>query len=158
MNDPIAAAAAEMEQVRDQFLRALDRTPDDRLHWTPSPTARTPLRLVAHSAYALGFIKTMLDGTPYPASTMADADENFMEMDGNVQTREEAETLFREKCDAMASYLRSLSLDELDRMVDLPFKLGQAPLHAMLGVGAMHTRGHLTQLEYIQTIYGDRVW
>jgi hypothetical protein len=154
----VEAAIGELEHVKGQFLRALENTPDERLNWSPSPTSRTPLQLMAHSAYSLGFIRTMFTGTPYPTPTMAEADAEFMEMDGKIGSREEAVNLFEEKCDDMVTYLRGLAADEMDRMIDMPFKLGQAPLGAVLGVGALHTRHHLAQLEYLQTIYGDRVW
>lgn len=154
----VEAAIGELENVKGQFLRALANTPDDRINWSPSPTARTPLQLMAHSAYALGFIRTMFTGTPYPAETTAIADAEFLEMDGNIGSREEAVALFEEKCEAMMTYLRGLSSEEMERVIDMPFKLGQVPLGAVLGVGAMHTRSHLAQLEYLQTIYGDRAW
>lgn len=158
MSEAIGAAVGEMEQVKILFLRSLEKTPDDKLAWSPSPTARTPLQLVAHSAYSLGFIQEMLAGKPYPAATMDQADREFMEMDSGVNTRQEAIDLFTEKCDAMIAYLQSLSASDLDRMVELPFKMGQAPLSYMVAIPALHTRTHLSQLEYIQTIYGDRSW
>jgi hypothetical protein len=151
-------AAAELDQVRGLFLRALDKTPDDRLTWSPSPSSRTPLQLAAHSAYSLGFIKTMLESHPYATPTMEQADAEFMEMDSGVETREQAVALLNQNAEALIAYLNSVQPSELDRMVMLPFGLGQAPLGNMLGVGSMHTRSHLAQLEYLQTIYGDRSW
>ncbi len=158
MSDVLGMAIGEMEQVKSLFLRSLEKTPDDKLDWSPSSTARTPLQLVAHSAYSLGFIREMLAGTPYGAATTEQADREFLEMDSGVHTREEAVNLFTEKCDAMIDYLKGLSVDDLARMVDLPFKMGQAPMSYMVSIPALHTRTHLSQLEYVQTIYGDRTW
>ena len=158
MNSQIEAAANEMELLKAQFLRALVNTPDDRLNWSPAPLARTPLQLMAHSSYSLGFIQTMFAGSPYPVPTMAEADAGFMEMDAKIDSREEAIALFESKVEAMVTYLRGLTTEDLDRQIEMPFKLGQAPLRAIIGVGAMHTRSHLAQLEYVQTCYGDRVW
>lgn len=158
MSELLALAISEMEQVKSLFLRSLEKTPDDKLGWSPSETARTPLQLIAHSSYSLGFILTMLQGTPYSAPTMEQADREFMEMDSGVTTRDQAIELFTEKSDEVISYLKSLDGDDLAQMIDLPFGMGQAPLSYMVGIPAIHTRTHLAQLEYVQTIYGDRSW
>jgi hypothetical protein len=158
MHSAAEAAIAELDQVKGQMLRALEKTPDDRLAWSPSATSRTPLQLVAHSAYSLGFIRNMLDGRPYPVPTTDQADAGFMEMDSGIETREEAIKLLEEKAGALAAYLGDLQEEDMDRHVKLPFELGFAPMRYMLGVGAMHTRSHLAQLDYVQTVYGDRSW
>ena len=43
-------------------------------------------------------------------------------------------------------------------MRTLPFGLGQAPLGYFMTMGAAHTQGHIPQIEYIQTLYGDHDW
>jgi DinB superfamily len=158
MNGPVEAAVTELEQVRAQLLRALENTPDDRLNWSPAPTARTPLQLVAHSSYSLGFIQAMFAGSPYPTPTMAEADAEFLEMDSKITNRAQAIELFESKCAAFVDFLRGLNQEDLQRMTDLPFNLGSTPLEAILGVGSMHTRSHFSQLDYLQTCYGDRAW
>lgn len=158
MHSAVGAALDELDQVKGLLLRALEKTPDDRLAWSPSSTSRTPLQLVAHSAYSLGFIRDMLSGNPYPAPTTNEADAGFLEMDTGVETREAAIALLEEKAELLANYLTELGEEDMDRQVKLPFDLGFAPMHYILGVGAMHTRSHLAQLEYVQTIYGDRTW
>ncbi len=100
----------------------------------------------------------MFAGTPYPTPTMAEADAEFLEMDSQVSSREHAIELFEGKCAEFVKYLAGLSPEDLERMTNLPFQLGSAPLGAILGAGVMHTRSHLAQLEYLQTCYGDRAW
>jgi hypothetical protein len=58
--EAINPAIQEANQLNERLLRNLAKTPDDRLNWSPSPTARTPLHLVAHCAFSLGFIHTIL--------------------------------------------------------------------------------------------------
>lgn len=44
MEDTISQAKAEFVRAKDQVIRALATTPDDRIHWSPAPTARTPIQ------------------------------------------------------------------------------------------------------------------
>lgn len=151
-------AIQEANQLNDRLMRNLAKTPDDRLNWSPSPTARTPLHLVAHCAFSLGFITTMLEGAPYPAKTMAQADAEFLEMEREITTRGQALALWENRFNRYVSFLSSLQPDQMDKMVKLPFGMGELPMHDMAGIGAVHTREHVAQLEYLQTIYGDREW
>ncbi len=151
-------AIQEANQLNERLLRDLAKTSDDRLNWSPTPTARTPLQLVAHCAFSLGFIHAMLNGTPYPAKTTAEADAEFLEMEREVTTREQALSLWESRFHQYVSFLRSLQPDQMDTLVILPFEMGALPMHFMAGMGAIHTREHIAQLEYLQTIYGDREW
>ena len=54
--------------------------------------------------------------------------------------------------------LKGFDESDFGKMIDLPLELGAAPLGAILAVGALHTRTHTSQIEYVQTIYGDRNW
>ncbi len=157
MDSTIASAIAEVTQSRDQLLRAFANTLDDRVNWSPSPSARSPVQLVAHCAYSLGFIREMFEGTPYPG-TMVEADAEHMDRERRISTREQALALLDEQFKRHIAFIESVTPEQLDRMITLPFSLGEMPLRSILAVGAMHTRSHLAQLEYLQTIYGDRIW
>ncbi|HEX5323616.1 MAG TPA: DinB family protein, partial [Capsulimonadaceae bacterium] len=128
MEQPAHLAIQEANQLNDRLLRNLAKTPDDRLNWSPAPTARTPLQLVAHCAFSLGFITTMLNGTPYPAKTMAQADAEFLEMEREVTTREQALALWESRFNQYVSFLSSLQPDQMDTMVKLPFEMGELPM------------------------------
>ena len=43
-------------------------------------------------------------------------------------------------------------------MVDMPFGLEPMPVAVVITFPTFHTRSHIPQIEYIQTIYGDRDW
>ena len=152
------AAKVELAQVHDRLKRSLDKTVEERLMWSPSPSARCPLHLIAHCAFALGFIREMLEGAPYPAASMAIADAEFLAMEAGITTKEAAMALWQDRYDRYVAFLNTVDDAMLSTMVELPFGLGQAPIGALLDIGAVHTREHLAQLDYIQTIYGDRSW
>ena len=148
----------ELNQISNRLLRDFSKVPDDRLNWAPSATARTPLAIFAHCGFSLGFIGRTLEGTPYPAPTMEQADAEFLEMEKTVLTRERALQLWEDSLAKYVAILQELREEDLASTVTLPFSLGAAPMHYMIGMGAVHTREHVAQLEYIQTIYGDREW
>lgn len=158
MNPEIELTIGKLTDMKGRLERAFANTPDDRLKWSPSPTARTPLGQVAHCANSLGFIATMLEGTPYDAPTTADADRNFLELEKAVDTREKATELLNRNFERYIELLQNTTDQDLDKMLALPFGMGEAPFRFVMSAGYDHTLCHLGQLEYIQTIYGDRVW
>jgi hypothetical protein len=158
MEQAVNLAIQEANQLNERLLRNLAKTPDDRLNWSPTTTARTPLQLVAHCAFSMGFITTMLKGTPYPAKTTAQADGEFLELERDITTREQALSLWESRFKQYMMFLSSLQPEQMDTLVTLPFEMGALPMHYMAGMGAVHTREHVAQLEYLQTIYGDRDW
>ncbi len=154
-----------IESTREELLRTTGRmlslvsdTPDDRLFWKPSPRARSIAEIVAHSAHALGNIAMQMRGTPFPIPTSAQANQTFLEHDSGFSDRAELLQYFQSKCDDYVKCLDSFRMEDLDRMVTMPFGLGEAPLSFFMTAGHSHTLGHVAQIEYIQTIYGDHDW
>lgn len=156
--NPIENAKAQVAQATEQLKKVFSHVPDDRLNWQPSPSSRSPIMQVAHSAESLWHIQEMLQGRPYSAPTMAEADAAFMANDKAFSTREEVLEVLDRNTAAYLATLDELDPEQLEREVALPFHLGSAPLIAILAVGADHTRWHAAQLDYMHTIYGDRDW
>ncbi len=142
----------------DRIKRILEKTPDNRLLWSPAPTARTPLAQVVHAATSISNIHNIMMGTPYETPTREEADAEFLAIERGITTREEALALLDKNSAALIAWLDQLSLERLSDMVPLPFDLGEAPLEFMLMMPAWHTNDHAAQLDYIQTCYGDRSW
>lgn len=158
MTDPIRSAKADFLQAKRRLLALLKATPDDRINWAPSDTARTPLHLVAHSAAAIASIHAMLDGRPFEIDTNDVADGEFRKWEQGFTNREDAVQLLESNSRAYVAWLDALTLEGLSAPIQLPFGLGESTVGAALGAAAMHTLAHAAQLEYIQTIYGDQVW
>lgn len=142
----------------DRIRRILEKTPDDRLLWSPAPTARTPLAQVVHAATSISNIHNMLMGTRFATPTREEADAEFLAIEQAVTSREHALDLLDRNSSALIDWLDQLSVDRLSDMVPLPFDLGEAPLEFMLMMPAWHTNDHAAQMDYIQTCYGDRSW
>lgn len=158
MNPEIELTIGKLTDMKGRIERVLANTPDDKLNWSPSETARTPLQIYAHCGFSLGFITTMLEGTKFGKPTMAEADAEFLEMEKGITTREEAVALFQKNFDRYIAFLNNATDETLDRMAPLPFDMGEAPVRFVMSAGYDHTLSHMAQMEYIQTIYGNRVW
>lgn len=145
-------------QAAAQLRAAFANIPDERLNWSPSPTSRTPIQIVAHCAAATNFIREQMDGTPFPLKNTEEADSFFREWERQFHTRAQALELLDEASAKHLAWLEGLTEERLQFMAELPFGLGSAPVEAWLDIAANHTRSHVPQLEYIQTIYGDKDW
>ncbi|MBS1718298.1 MAG: DinB family protein [Armatimonadetes bacterium] len=142
----------------DRIKRILERTPDDRLLWSPAPTARSPLAQVVHAATSIQHMHNMMMGNTYATPTREEADAEFLAIEKEVTRREDALALLDKNSGAFIAWLDQLSEDKLSDMVKLPFDLGEAPLGFMIMMPTWHTNDHAGQMDYIQTCYGDRSW
>ena len=72
MNDTIEAAKAELLRAKDRIKRALATTPDDKINWSPAPSARTAVQQVAHAAISIPGLQDWLSGKPFPFASVAE--------------------------------------------------------------------------------------
>ena len=156
--DTVSTTKDEFLRAKAQLIRALEKTPDDRINWSPSETARTPVHIVAHAECAIEFIHQMMMGKPFDIATTADADRYFLDAERPYTTREDALSLLESKSDAFVTWLESVTAEDLAVMAPMPFGMGAVPVSLGITFPAMHTQGHTAQIDYIQTIYGDRIW
>jgi hypothetical protein len=156
--DTINQAKGEFLQAKERLTIALATTPDDRVNWSPSETARTPIQIVAHAAGALKNIHGMMVGQPFEVGSTTEADAGFREWERQFTTREQVLELLEENSDAYVAFLESLTPEQLETPMQLPFGMGHAPIGIGLSFPPGHTRVHTAQIEYIQTIYGDHDW
>jgi hypothetical protein len=155
MEDVISQAKAEFIHAKQRIEHSLATTPDDRINWAPSPTARTPIQTIAHAADSVKHIHGMLDGRPFQSASPAEADIAFHEWERQFTTREQVLCVLNENSANYLAWLDTLTSDRLDTMIELPFDLGSAPIRMGLTFPVRHTHEHAAQIEYIQTIYGD---
>lgn len=157
MRDTIEKAKAEFLQAKGGLAKALSTTPDDRLEWSPSSTARSPLHLAVHAAEAIGHIHAALDGRAFPFSDSEAADRAFREHERAFTDRDEVVRLLDSRADAFVAWLDALDPETLGSMVRMPFG-GSAPVEIAITFPALHTRWHHAQIDYVQTAYGDLDW
>jgi hypothetical protein len=156
MEDIISQAKAEIGRAKDRIAHLLAKTPDDKVRWSPSATSRTPLELVGHAALGTEQISGMFAGKPFPFSSIAEAEAAIRAGDEQFTTREQVLGLLDKTTGDYCAWLDTLTPEQIASTVTLPF--GQMPMTVAITIPADHLRGHAAQLNYIQTIYGDRDW
>lgn len=158
MQVAVEHAKGQLAYAKQRMEHAFANIPEDRLCWSPSPTARTPVQIVVHAADAVTNIQSQLNGTPFHIPTTAEADAHFLHMEKEFSTREDALRLLDERCSGYVEWLDAMTPEIFNGTMPLPFGLGAMPVSMALDVPAGHMNGHTGQLEYIQTILGDRDW
>ena len=156
MDPTIQSTISDYETFKARLLRALAATPDDRLKWSPSETSRTPLQLVAHCANSTKWLRSSFAGEAMPQLSTAEFDKIHRENDEPFTSREAVLEYLEEQSELFLEWLGNLSADQLAMNWQSPF--GEVPLVVAITFPGRHMDGHLSQLEYLQTIYGDRVW
>lgn len=154
----IAQAKADFTAARDRLLDSLANTPDDRIAWSPSPTARSIAHQVAHVARTVKNLQALFGGMPPNRAGSAEADSTFREWEQQFTTRGEVVEMLEQNCNAYLAWLDTLTPEQLARIVELPFGLGQGPVRDLLAFQISHMQWHTAQIDYIQTIYGDHNW
>jgi hypothetical protein len=148
-----AQAKCLIERHTERLLHLLSFVPDDKLTWAPSDSSRSALRLVAHCGLVSTFFaKVITETMPNP---MPSPGEFFGDIGGKemVTTREEATALAREGAVTICKALESVSGEGLDSPRNSPF--GEFPLRFWVAQSTEHLAGHIGQLEYLQTVWGD---
>lgn len=152
----IEEAVAEFNRAKDRLLKDLATTPDDRLRWSPAPTARTPLMQVAHAGMSIDGILDLLNGKEFDFEKMPEMDAQWRAAEAKVETRQEAIDILERASERYIAWMRALSPEKVLGTMQMPF--GVFPMAQVVTWLADHVRNHCAQLEYIQTAYGDLTW
>jgi hypothetical protein len=156
MENIITEAKAEFVRAKERMIRVLTTTPDDKINWSPGPCARTPLQQVAHGAMSIPGIQGMLVGKPFPYADIVEADAAWRAAEKEFTTREQVLGLLEQGSTEYLAWLDTLTSEQLASTLQLPF--GAFPMAAAITFPADHLRNHAAQMDYIQTLYGDRDW
>lgn len=158
MQDRIDEFKAEFTQAVGGLKHALATTPDDRLSWAPSSTARSPLQVAAHVAISVRDMLGNLTGNTFPIESTEEAERYHRHRESHLKSRDEVLGLLDEATSAYFAWLDQLTEDQLDTLMLLPFNMGQMPVRMGISMMPFHVYWHTAQINYIQTIYGDHDW
>ncbi len=154
MQQIIEDAKSEFLRAKGRLVKVLAATPDDRINWSPSETSRTPVQLVGHSASSIPGIQGWLAGGPFPFADMAQMDAVLREEEKSFTTRDHVSTLLEDGSTGYIAWLDSLTPEQV--AADKETMMGTFPMAQAITWVADHIRSHVAQIEYVQTIYGDR--
>ncbi len=155
-NAIVTEAKAEFSRAKDRLTHNLETTPDDRINWSPSPTSRTPIEIVVHASMGTAGIHGMLQGKPFPFSGTAELDAHSRSEEKGFTTREQVLGHLEKTSGEYLAWLDTLTPEDVASTWEAPF--GSFPMSNAITFAADHLRNHAGQIEYIQTIYGDRDW
>ena len=153
---PIESAKKRAISEMEMFLRNFAKVPDDKLNYTPTPTAKSPLRIAAHTALYAGRFAQMIRDRQLPNPT--NIEEWMAEREAEelaVTSREQAEQLFRDGTDQVLAALDSLSPDEINLTLnsDQGFQIS---MQRLIDLPGWHATLHTGQIDFLQTCWGDQ--
>jgi len=142
----------EADKAKGRLLRTFESVPDDKLSFSPGGEAKTALQIVEHAGGSNLFFSRWIAGTaaPNPEEAKKHQDES------HVQTRIEALQLIEESHRALLASLDGISDATLEDDRESPF--GVWKLRDVIYLPILHYHGHASQIDYLQTIWGDMDW
>lgn len=154
--DPIETSKQRAVSSMEYFLRNFSHVPDDKLTWAPTPTAKSALRIAAHTAlYAARFARMIRDRRlPVPDNlTQWLAERDAEEV--AITRREDIEKVFRAGTAEVLEALDTLTPDEVEMVLDS----GQGwttSMKQLMGLPGFHAILHAGQIDFLQTCWDDQ--
>jgi hypothetical protein len=140
----------------EHFLIVFSFVPDDKLDWTPTPTAKSAIRIAAHTALYPAIFAGMIRARSLPAiDDLARWLEQRNAAETALTSRTEMERVFREGTEEVLAALDTLSAEEIGTSLDS----GQGwsmPMTFLMNLPARHAHDHAAQIDYLQTCWGDQ--
>lgn len=140
----------------EYFLRNFSHVPDDKLNWTPTSTAKSAIRIAAHTALYAGRFAQMIRDRRLPApDNLSEWLAQRNEEETAITSRQAMEQIFREGTEEVLSALDSLSPADLGISLDS----GQGwsmSMEQLVGLPGWHAVLHAGQIDYLQTCWNDQ--
>jgi hypothetical protein len=154
MNEAMDPYVQMAQHCVHRFLTTFAHVPDDKLNWTPSPTAKTPLQIAAHTGHSLHTIAARISGAQATeGQSREDVIARSEAAERAITTREEAVKAIEEGLAAAVAALHEVTADRLESMTETPF--GSMPMRFIVSLPGRHTDNHASQIDYLQTTWGD---
>jgi hypothetical protein len=140
----------------DRFLKVFSFVPDDKLTWTPTPTAKSAMRIAAHTSLYAGRFAHMIKSGGLPKHDNLEewiAQRNAAEV--AVTSRAEVESIFRKGTDEVLAALDSLTPEMIGATLDSGFGWS-VPMTWLMTLPGIHAISHGAQIDYLQTCWDDQ--
>ncbi len=156
MESLIAACKESTIEGMEYFLRNFSFVPDDKLTWAPTPTAKSAIRIAAHTALYAGRFAYMIRERKLPANDGLDewlAQRNAEEI--ALTSRTEMESVFRKGTDEVIAALTSLTPDAIELSLDSGLGWSM-PMSRLMRLPGWHATLHAGQIDFLQTCWDDQ--
>src|SRR5271165_4788 len=135
----------------EYFLRNFSFVPDDKLTWTPTPTAKSAIRIAAHTALYAGRFARMIRDRKLPGSdNLAERMAQRNAEEAAITSRTEMENIFRKGTDEVIAALDSLTPEAIGATLDSGFGWSM-PMTDLMNKPGWHFTLHAGQIDYLQT-------
>jgi hypothetical protein len=139
----------------DVFLKTFSFVPDDKLNWTPSPNAKSAIRIAAHTALYAGNFAKMIRNRKLPTDDIPAFVARMEAAEQALTNRTEMESLFRKNTDEVIAALDTLTPEAIGATLDS--SLGWTmPMTFLMNLPGLHAMCHAGQIDYLQTCWGDQ--
>ena len=155
MDDLVAMCKQNAVRGMERFLKTFSFVPDDKLTWTPSPTAKSALRIAAHTACTAGNFAMLIRYGKFPTTDMAKLFADLNAAEEMVTTREAAVELLRKNTDDILAALDAATPELIACTLETPFGFS-APMAFFMNIPGSHAENHAAQVDYLQTCWGDQ--
>lgn len=153
MENMIAMSKERATAALDYFLHTLSFVPADKITWSPTPTAKSAFQIAAHCAgYSGAFAGIIRAGKFPPIEEFRNQVQSTIE---GITTLEQAEAVLRKGIADTVAALDTVKPEQIGSIIEAP-ALGATPFTFFLTLPAFHLEGHATQIDYLQTCWGDQ--
>jgi len=142
--------ATATERVAEDFIKAFERIPEDKRHWSPAEGARSAADQLAEIALLNGSTANLVKTKSFPADfDMA----QFFAMKGKqAQDIEGTLALLKQNTATLLDAVRSVSDDDLGVEIQMPW--GLMTVRQIMGYPLWNMSYHEGQINYIASILG----
>ncbi len=146
----------EYQAAMARLLKSYHSTPIEKRDYSPSPSARSPREIVLHCALTVEAFTGLLKGQPLPFTDYKQVEPAVRAQEKEVGAAEDAEKWLNERSETYFAWLDQTKESDFQALVKL---LGMdMPARVICEILSEHMVCHGAQIDYIQTIYGDRAW
>jgi len=152
------AASYKESAVRgmEHFLKVFSFVPDDKLTWTPTPTAKSAIRIAAHTALYAGRFARMINDRKLPSSdNLAEWLAQVNAEEAAITSRIEMESVFRKGTDEVIAALDSMTPEAIGTSLDSGLGWSM-PMTFLMNLPGLHAMSHAAQIDYLQTCWDDQ--
>ncbi|MEO7715294.1 MAG: DinB family protein [Capsulimonas sp.] len=134
----------------ENLISAMRQLPEDKRLWTPAPTSRPAMNLIAECALGNGHTAELIENGKWPDGTL----EDFMQAQTDLTNGEweTLEALLRSNTERFCAAVRDLPDDRLNEIAELPF--GKFPISFTVSYCYWNMSYHEGQINYIASILG----
>lgn len=156
MESLIASCKKLAVEGMEEFLTTFSFVPDEKLTWTPTPTAKSAIRIAAHTALYAGRFARMIETRKLPfTGSLAEWKAQKVAEEVALTDRADIESIFRQGTEAVLAALDSLTPEAITTPLD--FGVGYSPpMTSLMNMPGTHALSHAAQIDYLQTCWNDQ--